>query len=147
MLKYIKCLLTTAIFFINGTMAKGNKIRVANSDVAGMKKKKASKIAGKFLKSAKQSLEANNTNTFYEAITKALFGYISDKLHIPIAELNQNNIKEKLVQNNVNEQTIAALMDTIELCDMARFAPVSISEQEVYNKAETIINQIEGEVK
>jgi hypothetical protein len=124
-----------------------NKIRVAKSDVVGMKKKKASKVAGKFLKSAKQSLEENNTNAFYEAITKALFGYLGDKLHIPIAELNQNNIKEKLVQIKVNEQTIAALMDTIELCDMARFAPVSISEQEVYNKAETIINQIEEEVK
>ncbi|MDG1477350.1 MAG: BatD family protein [Vicingaceae bacterium] len=124
-----------------------NKIRLANNDVVGMKKKKASKVAGKFLKSAKQSLEANNTNAFYEAITKALFGYLGDKLHIPTAELNQNNIKEKLVQVNVNEQTVTALMDTIELCDMARFAPVSISEQEVYNKAETIINQIEEEVK
>ena len=124
-----------------------NKIRVANNDVAGMRKKKASKVAAKFLKSAKLSLDANNTTAFYEAITKALFGYLSDKLHIPIAELNQNNIKEKLSQTNVSQQTSAALMDTIELCDMARFAPVSISEQEVYNKAESIINQINEEVK
>ena len=124
-----------------------NKIRVANSDVAGMKKKKASKIAAKFLKSAKQSLEANNSSAFYEDISKALFGYISDKLHIPSAELNQNNIKEKLANINVSEQTSKELIDTIELCDMARFAPVTISEQEVYNKAEAIINQINEEVK
>ena len=124
-----------------------NKIRIANNDVIGMKKKKASKIAGKFLKSAKQSLEENNSSAFYEAISKALFGYIGDKLHIPVAELNQNNIKEKLVNINVSDQTSKELIDTIELCDMARFAPVTISEQEVYNKADSIINQIEEEVK
>jgi len=123
-----------------------NKIRVANNDVAGKKKKKASKVAGKFLKSAKQSLDEKNTNAFYENISKALFGYLSDKLHISIAELNQHNIKEKLAQIKVNEQTSIALMDTIELCDMARFAPISISEQEVYKKAEAIINQIDEEV-
>ncbi|MDB4533611.1 BatD family protein [Vicingaceae bacterium] len=124
-----------------------NKIRVANSDIVGMKKKKASKIAGKLLSSAKLSLSSNNKSAFYEDISKALFGYIGNKLNIPVAELNQSNIKEKLVQLNVSEQTSKELMDTIELCDMARFAPVSISEQEVYTKAETIINQIEQEVK
>ena len=142
---YLLMLLAPLLFIV--TYIFRNKIRMANSDVVGMKKKKASKVAGKFLKSAKQSLEANNTKAFYEDISKALFGYISDKLHIPIAELNQNNIKEKLITLNVTEATSKALMDTIELCDMARFAPVSISEQEVYNKAESIINQIEGEVK
>jgi len=144
--KFYLILILAPLLFVIAYIFR-NKIRVANNDVAGKKKKKASKVAGKFLKSAKQSLEANNTNAFYEDISKALFGYLSDKLHIPIAELNQNNIKEKLSQTNVSQQTSAALMDTIELCDMARFAPVSISEQEVYKKAESIINQINEEVK
>lgn len=140
-------LLFLAPFLFILTYIFRNKIRVANSDVVGMKKKKASKIAGKLLTSAKQSLAANNKNAFYEDISKALFGYIGDKLNIAAAELNQSNIKEQLANINVSEQTSKELMDTIELCDMARFAPVSISEQEVYNKAETIINQIEQEVK
>jgi hypothetical protein len=123
-----------------------NKIRHANSDVAGMKKKKANKIAGKLLSSAKLSLANNNKAAFYEDISKALFGYIGNKLNLPVAELNQSNIKEKLTELQVSEQTSKDLMDTIELCDMARFAPVSIAEQEVYTKAETIINQIEQEV-
>ena len=123
-----------------------NKIRVANDDLVGMKKKKANKVATKLLKSAKESLTANDKNKFYEAISKALFGYISDKLNIPSAELNQNNIKDKLTAIQVTEGTVKALIETIELCDMARFAPVAVSEQEVYNKAESIINKIEEEV-
>ncbi|PCI94193.1 MAG: hypothetical protein COB15_14770 [Flavobacteriales bacterium] len=141
---YLLMLLAPLLFIL--TYIFRNKIRVANSDVAGMKKKKASKIAGKLLSSAKQSLADNNTSAFYDDISKALFGYIGNKLNIPVAELNQSNIKDKLTQLNVGEQTSKDLMETIELCDMARFAPVSISEQEVYNKAETIINQIEQEV-
>jgi len=142
---YLLMLLAPLVFII--TYIFRNRIRIANSDVVGMKKKKASKVAGKLLSSAKQSLVENNKNAFYEDIAKALFGYIGDKLNIEVAELNQTNIKEKLTSINVSELTSKELMDTIELCDMARFAPVSISEQEVYNKAEAIINQIEEEVK
>lgn len=124
-----------------------NKIRVAQNDIVGLKSKKANKIATKLLSAAKQSLAANNKNEFYENVSKALFGYIGDKLNIAPSELNQNNIKDKLIAINVSEQTTHSLIETIELCDMARFAPVAVSEQEVYNKAESIINQIEQEVK
>jgi hypothetical protein len=144
--KFYLLLFLAPLFFLI-TYVFRNKIRIANSDVVGLKKKKASKIASKLLVSAKKSLATNNKNAFYEDISKALFGYISNKLNIAIAELNQSNIKEQLVNINVSEQTSKELIDTIELCDMARFAPVSISEQEVYNKAEAIINQIEEEVK
>jgi BatD DUF11 like domain len=144
--KYYLLMLLAPLLFILTSIFR-NKIRVANSDVIGIKKKKASKVAGKLLISAKQSLASNNKNAFYEDISKALFGYIGDKLNIEVAELNQSNIKEKLASIDVSEQTSKELIDTIELCDMARFAPVSISEQEVYNKAEIIINQIEEEVK
>lgn len=124
-----------------------NRIRVAQSDVVGMRSKKANKIATKLLSAANQSLAGNNKSEFYENVSKALFGYIGDKLNIAPSELNQNNIKDKLIAINASELTTQALIETIELCDMARFAPVAVSEQEVYIKAENIINQIEQEVK
>jgi len=138
-------LLAAPLLFIISYVFR-NKIRAANNDVAGMKKKKANKIASKLLISAKSSLASNNKNAFYEDISKALFGYIGNKLNIAVSELNENNIKEQLTAINVSDITINDLIDTINLCDMARFAPVSVSEQEVYNKAEAIINKIEGEV-
>jgi hypothetical protein len=142
---YLSLFLAPFLFLL--TYVFRNRIRAAQSDLVGVRRKKASKVASKLLSSAKQSLASNNKNAFYEDISKALFGYIGDKLNIAVAELNQNNIKEKLTLINVNDATTKELIDTIELCDMARFAPVSISEQEIYNKAENIINQIEQEVK
>lgn len=87
---------------------------------------------------------AMNSN---ENVSKALFGYISDKLSIPLSELNQENVRTKLTERKVSEQSCEAMTSTIELCDMARFAPITISDQELYDKAANIINQIEQEVK
>jgi len=123
-----------------------NKIREIQNDVVGNKKKKAGKIASKFLSSAKTSLVNNNKNEFYESISKALFGYVGDKLNISKSELNRENIKENLTKIKVSEQTTNSLIETIDLCDMARFAPVSLSEQEIYDRAATIINKIEDEI-
>lgn len=123
-----------------------NKIRAANKDVVGLKRKKANKVAKKFLESAQNHLKDNNHNAFYEAVSKALYGYTSDKLNIDVAKLNRDNIKQKLNEINVNEQTINDFISTIDLCDMARFAPVNTSPNEVYNNAEHIINKIEEEI-
>lgn len=142
---YLLLLLAPVLFIL--TFIFRNKIRASQRDVVGMKSKKASKIASKLLSSAKESLANQNKNEFYENVSKALFGYISDKLNIPVSELNQNNIREKLATLNVSDIATNELMETIELCDMARFAPIAVSDQEVYNKAETIINKIEQEVK
>jgi len=124
-----------------------NKIRASQMDVVGNKSRKANKIANKHLATAKKSLTENNTNEFYENISKALFGYTSDKLNIDLADLNKENIAQNLTEVKVSDNTIQQLIDTIDMCDMARFSPVAVSEQEIFSKAESIINKIEEEVK
>lgn len=124
-----------------------NKLREAQRDVIGSKSRKANKMANKYLAAAKKSLDAKQQAAFYEHISKALFGYTSDKLKIPLSALNKENITEKLNGVSVSPDTIANFIATLELCEMARFAPVSVSEQEIYGKAASIINQIEKEVR
>lgn len=124
-----------------------NKLREAQRDVIGSRSRKANKMANKYLAAAKKSLDANQKAAFYEHISKALFGYTSDKLKIPLSVLNKENITEKLNGVSVSQDTISNFIATLELCEMARFAPVSVSEQEIYGKAASIINQIEKEVR
>lgn len=142
---YLLMLIAPVLFIL--TLIFRNKIRIAQQDVVGIKSRKASKVASKHLATAKKSLDNQQQKEFYENISKALFGYVSDKLNIALAELNKENIAQKLNQVKVSEATSSSLIDTIEMCDMARFAPISVSEQEVYSKAEKIINQIEEEAK
>ncbi len=140
--RFYGLLLLAPLLFIIAFIVR-NKNRAAMSDIAKVKSRKAGKLAAKLLSSAKKSLAANDKNAFYEATSKALFGYISDKLNIAVADLTQENIKSSLSNKNVDENIINSLIETIDLCDMARFAPVPVSEQEVYDKAENIIQQIE----
>lgn len=141
---YILLLLAPLLFIIAFILR--NKTRAANSDIARVKSRKAGKLASKLLSSAKKSLAANDKNAFYEATSKALFGYVGDKLNIAVADLTQENIKSSLAAKDVDDNIINSLIETIDLCDMARFAPVPVSEQEVYDKAENIIQQIEKAV-
>lgn len=140
--KFYSLLLLAPLLFIIAFIIR-NKNRAANSDIARVKSRKAGKLASKLLSSAKKSLAANDKNAFYEATSKALFGYVGDKLNIAVADLTKENIKSSLAAKNVDDNIINSLIETIDLCDMARFAPVPVSEQEVYSKAENIIQQIE----
>lgn len=118
-----------------------------NSDIVKVKSRRAGKIAAKHLANAQKQLLANNTKAFYEDIFKGLYGYLSDKLNISYANLDRETISTELKSRSVKEQLIGRLLDTLDLCEMARYAPVThISMQEVFEKAKGIINDIENEI-
>lgn len=124
-----------------------NQMRIKNADVVGVKSRRASKVAAKHLANANKELQANNTQAFYEAVFKGLYGYLSDKLNISYADLDRDKITTALRAKSAKEETIGELLDTLDLCEMARYAPVTqISAQQVFEKAKRIINAIEDEI-
>jgi len=118
-----------------------------NSDPVRLKSRQANKIAAKHLANANKQLIAGDKKAFYEAVARGLYGYLSDKLNIPVADLNKENITAQLKLKGLDDSTINQLDDTMDLCEMARFAPVtSISEQQVFDKAKNTINEIENKI-
>ncbi|MFS2189274.1 BatD family protein [Mucilaginibacter sp. Mucisp84] len=116
-----------------------------NADVVGLKSRKAGKVAAKHLASAKQQL--NDKKAFYENLFRGLYGYLSDKLNIPYADLNREKIASELKARSLDESLINEMLDTLDLCEMARYAPVSgITEQQVFDKAQNMINNIENKI-
>jgi hypothetical protein len=118
-----------------------------NSDIVKVKSRKAGKIAAKHLANAQKQLLANNNRAFYEDIFRGLYGYLSDKLNIQYASLDRETIVTALRSKSVSEPVVGRLTETLDLCDMARYAPVThISEKDVFEKAKGIINDIEDEI-
>lgn len=118
-----------------------------NSDIVKVKSRKASKIAAKHLANAQRQLIANNKKLFYEDLFKGIYGYLSYKLNIPYANLDKETIAGALKAKGIKDELATQLLDTLDLCDMARFAPVSgIAEHEVFEKAKNTINNIEDEL-
>lgn len=129
-------------------MLARKRIMEMQADVTGMRKRRATKIAGKRLAAARKHMENGLKNEFYEEIFKSLNGYISDKFNIALADLSKESIAETLELKMVSKEVINQFLNVLSECEMARFAPsAAMSESEVYASAEQIINQIEEEIK
>ncbi|MDB5011227.1 MAG: hypothetical protein JWQ06_2016 [Mucilaginibacter sp.] len=140
-------LLLSGPFAALAALAYRNWNQKNNSDIVKVKNRRAGKIAAKHLANAKNQLQAGNTKAFYEAVFKGLYGYLSDKLNISYADLDKDTIASALKARAVNERITGQLLETLDLCDMARYAPVThISQQEVFEKAKNTINDIENEI-
>jgi hypothetical protein len=118
------------------------------SDKVGMKKRRAGKVASKQLKAASQALANNDTAAFYQELSKGLNTYLSFKLALGTADLAKDQIVSKLAEANVNEELIQQVLHILEQCEMARYAPSAVSdEQSLYASAEKLIENLEKELK
>jgi hypothetical protein len=120
-----------------------------SADVLGSRLRKANKMAKKRLVVAEKHLKENNSKAFYDEVSRALLGYVSDKLHIDVADLSKDNIEEKLRAKNVSEEKIASLKKQLETCEFALYTNLSGNEnmQQQYANAVTIISALEEELK
>ncbi|MBW6533594.1 MAG: BatD family protein [Mariniphaga sp.] len=120
-----------------------------NANVALMRNKKASRVATKRLKAAAGFMKKNENEAFHEAILKAFWGYFSDKLGIPVANLNRDSALEGLRKRNVDEELINDFVEITEQCEFARYAPSGGSEArtELYKKAVSTMSRLEKQIK
>ena len=120
-----------------------------NSDLARVRTKKANKIAVKRLKNAGKLLQENKKEEFYEEVLRALWGYLSDKLNIPQAELTKDNVEVELSKYGVDETLTKEFMDILNTCEFARYAPSQGSEamDKLYAQTVDAIGKMENTIK
>jgi hypothetical protein len=131
------------LFFIYRKKAK------ENANIALMRNKKANKVARKRLRAAASFMKQNNNEAFHESILKAFEGYLSDKLGIPIADLNRETAVAGLLKKNVEQTVIDDFVSVVDQCEYARYAPAGGSEgrSELYSKAESTMGLMEKQIK
>ena len=115
------------------------------ADITAYRGKKANKVATKRLKKAAKLLKAGKTNEFYDEVLRALWGYVGDKLAIPVEQLTRENISEKLSSRKVSEETIGKFIEALDECEFARYAPgdPAVAMEHTYDKASEAIETIE----
>lgn len=114
-----------------------------------MKTRRATKVAKKRLKAANRFMKEGKESDFYNEISRALWGFLSDKLSIPAASLSMDNVRNRMVAGKASEETIKQFIDVLEQTEYTRFAPGSKSENmdKIYKSAIEIISKIENELK
>ena len=125
------------------------KQAMENANVAKVRTKKANKVATKRMKLAGKLLSDKNIAAFYDEVLKALWGYISDKLNIPVSQLSKDNIEEELTRYGVADDLIKSFINTLNECEFARYAPGNQNEamDKVYESAIDVISKMENSIK
>jgi hypothetical protein len=119
-----------------------------NSDISLVRNRKAGKIAVKRLKNASACLRNSQLDMFYDEILKAIWGYLSDKLSIPVADMTRSRITETLTEKGIAEDTISSLNEILDKCEYARFAPSSSGTEAafIYDGASQFIKSVENSI-
>ena len=145
---YYLCYLIPLLLFVVFAVIYRQKA-LENANVAKVKTKKANKVATRRMKLAGKLLAENKKNEFYDEVLKALWGYISDKLSIPVSQLSKDNIETELTNYGVQEALIAEFIGVLNECEYARYAPGNENEamDKVYSASVEVISKMENSIK
>lgn len=144
-LTYYLWYIIPALFFIVFFIFNRKKI-LENADIAKTKTKRANKVAVKRLKEAQTYLQAKQKEKFYEEVLRATWGYLSDKLSIPIADLSRDNIEVELSKDGANAQLIDKFIYILDTCEFARYAPAesNTAMADLYDATVSAIGEMEN---
>ena len=125
------------------------KIAMRRADVVGTKNRKATRMALKRLQLAGTFLNQDLYTAFYEELHKALLGFISDKLNMPVAELSKDRISDALLAAEADKTGVEAFIGLLDACEFARYAPSAGHEAMAahYNSALDVISSIDSNMK
>ena len=139
--------LVVVIFLVLLIVFRKQAMEMANIDA--MRGKKANKVAGKRLKLAAKLMAEGKSSAFYDEVLRALWGYVSDKLSIPVSQLSRENIAEKLSARNASQSDIDTFLEALDECEFERYAPgdAAGNMQKTYDKAVSAITNIEEGMK
>ena len=144
---YMWYLIPLALFI--AFMMAYRKQAMENANVAKVRTKKANKVATKRMKNAGKLLAEKKSEAFYDEVLKALWGYISDKLSMPVSQLSKDNIEEELQKHQVSDKLIKEFINNLNECEFARYAPGNQDEKmdKIYSSAIDVISKMENSIK
>ena len=135
------------LLFVLAYAALRHRIR-ESQNLALVRGKRANKVAVQRFRTAKRYMEEQNRHSFYEEMLRALWGYMSDKFNIPMANLTKENVREELHKRGVSAEDSQRFTDIITRCDEAQYSPVESARMaDVYTEGVNLISRIESAIK
>ena len=119
-----------------------------NANIALVRTKKASKVASRRLKTAAKYLKENKSELFYDETLKAVWGYLSDKLNIPVSALTKDNVDANLTKYGVDKNLIKEFREILDTAEFARYAPAQAvgKMDDLYDATVQAIDKMENTI-
>ena len=122
---------------------------IDNANIGKMRGKKANKVATRRLRTASKLMAAGKSGEFYDEVLRALWGYVGDKLNMPVESLSRENISQRLTEREVSEANVSLFISALDECEFERYAPGDAkgNMNKTFNAAMTAIENIEDTMK
>lgn len=144
---YFTLLTLILVAFVALYYTMRRRIRDSHNTVL-IRTRRANKVAVQRFRMAEKYMCENNRHAFYEEMLRALWGYMSDKLNIPVSSLTKENIREELQRKGCPNDVAKLYTDIISRCDEAQYSPIeSVQMNRVYEEGVGIISRIESIIK
>lgn len=136
------------VLLLAGALVYRRRRNYQQNNAAFLKHRYANKVALKRLELAARYLKEGKDKAFYEETSRAVWGYLSNKLHVPFADLSKQLIQDKLTQQQVSVQYTTQLFDLLDDCEMALYTPMHNNDkmQGTYQQAVEVISHLEDEL-
>ncbi len=116
-------------------------------DTVRVRNKRANKVALRRLRQSKAYMDSGKEALFYEETMRALYGYVSDKLDIPVSDLSKDNIEERMAGGGISQTDREAMIKLLSDCEWARYSPgASLQMTSVYQASLDIIDRFENKL-
>lgn len=133
--------------FLGVVIIRRKQMRL-RADVKRLRNRRARKTASRRLKTAGNLLKQGKTINFYVEVLNSLWGYLGDKLDIPMAELSRGKAKKAFTELTGSEEEIDKVLRIIDACETARYSPFSPEGEmeKMYSESNTVIEEMENKI-
>lgn len=139
-------LLLSPIVLLPILIGVGKKQKEKMNDLYGNRKKRASRLARKYLSEAQKAM--GNDKAYYNALERALYNYLRATIDIQPAEMTKVKIAQSLQGKGVTQETGTAFIKLLESCELARYTPhTDEGMQQDYDKAAEVIAAVDKQIK
>ncbi len=120
-----------------------------SANIVASKQKRATKVATKRLKTAYRLMKAGRSGEFYDEVLRALWGYVGDRMNMPVESLSRENVVEAFEARNVQKETTEKFVHALDECEFERYSPgdPAGNMNKTYESAMIAIMDIENTIK
>ena len=118
-----------------------------NRDEVLVKGRRANRVAVKRFRVAAKYMVEGDSSAFYKEMLSGLWGYMSDRFNIPVADLKREVVREELQKRGAAAEA-EAIIAVIARCEEAQYSPIANSEMKsIYDEGVEAVSKIEKVAK
>jgi hypothetical protein len=115
------------------------------SDRGYARKVRSSRLVKARFRQAEAFLRKQDERSFHAALTQAVMGYLGDRFNIETQAMTKEQLQAELERLQVGPDTVAAVIEIIERCEIARFSPGARAlddPQQLFQKARDLMGKV-----